>query len=62
MLGLSANKIGRLAKEHELKTDEFGTWVRDKSPYSSKEVDSFRYNDKAVDRFREIVGAEVNDE
>jgi prophage antirepressor-like protein len=62
MLGLSANKIGRLAKEHELKTDEFGTWVRDKSPYSSKEVDSFRYNDKAVERFREIVGAEVNDE
>lgn len=55
MLGVSANKIGRLAKEHELKTDEFGAWVRNKSPYSSKEVDSFRYNDKAVEKFRELI-------
>lgn len=55
MFGLSANKIGRIANEHGLKTDEYGEWYRDKSPYSSTEVDTFRYNDKAIERFREIL-------
>ena len=55
MVGISANKIGRLAKEYDMKTDEFGAWYHDKSPYSSHEVDTFRYNDKAVERFKELV-------
>ncbi|MDE6789184.1 MAG: Rha family transcriptional regulator [Ruminococcus sp.] len=55
LFGVSAQAIGRLATKHNLKTDEYGKWYRDKSPYSSKEVDTFRYNDKAVERFREII-------
>ncbi len=55
MFGISAQKVGNLAKKYNLKTDEYGSWYRDKSPYSSKEVDTFRYNDKAVERFREIL-------
>lgn len=55
MFGLSANKIGRIAKEHGLKTAEYGEWYRDKSPYSSTEVDTFRYNDKAVEKFKAIL-------
>jgi prophage antirepressor-like protein len=55
MLGVSANKIGRVAKEHNMKTDEFGAWYHDKSPYSSKEVDSFRYNEKAIEKLRELL-------
>lgn len=39
-----------------MKVKEFGEWYKDKSPYSSKEVDSFRYNDKAVEKFRELLG------
>lgn len=59
MVGVSANKIGKLANAHGMKTDEFGAWYHDKSPYSSHEVDTFRYNDKAVEKFREIIGEET---
>lgn len=54
MFGVSAQKIGRTAKANNMKTNEYGEWYRDKSPYSTKEIDTFRYNDKAVDKFREI--------
>jgi prophage antirepressor-like protein len=59
MVGVSANKIGKLANAHGMKTDEFGAWYHDKSPYSSHEVDTFRYNDKAVEKFHEIIGGEM---
>lgn len=59
MVGVSANKIGKLANAHGMKTDEFGAWYHDKSPYSSHEVDTFRYNDKAVEKFREIIEEET---
>lgn len=59
MVGVSANKIGKLANAHGMKTNEFGAWYHDKSPYSSHEVDTFRYNDKAVEKFREIIGEET---
>ena len=59
MVGVSANKIGKLANAHGMKTDEFGAWHHDKSPYSSHEVDTFRYNDKAVEKFREIIEEET---
>lgn len=42
MFGVSAQKIGRLANEYNLKTSEYGEWFRDKSPYSCKEIDTFR--------------------
>lgn len=53
-LGISAQKVGSLAIANGLKTDEFGKWFFDKSKYSSKEVTTFRYNDKAVERLREL--------
>lgn len=55
MLGVSAQKIGHIANVNNMKTSEYGAWYRDKSAYSSKEVDVFRYNDKAVEKFREIL-------
>lgn len=58
MLGISANMVGKIAKAHGLKTDQYGKWFHDKSPHSNKEVDSFRYNDAAVHRFREILGVQ----
>lgn len=56
MFGLSGNKIGRIANEHGLKTPEYGEYYRSKSEYSSKEVDTFVYNDKAVEKFKAIIG------
>lgn len=55
MFGVSAQKIGRVSNEHGLKTAEYGEWYRSKSEYSNKEVDTFVYNDKAVEKFREIL-------
>lgn len=55
LVGCSANKIGKLAKDNKLKAQEYGMWVMDKSRYSSKEVSTFRYNDKAVERFKELL-------
>ncbi|MCM1223565.1 MAG: Bro-N domain-containing protein [Lachnospiraceae bacterium] len=55
MFGISAQKIGNIAKKYNLKTEEYGSWYRDKSPYSNKEVDTFRYNDNAIEKFREIL-------
>lgn len=54
--GVSAQIIGKLANKHNLKTNEYGSWYRDKSPYSNKEVDTFRYNDNAVKKFKELLG------
>ncbi len=56
MFGVSAQKIGRVSNEHGMKTEEYGKYYRTKSQHSCKELDSFVYNDKAVERFREIFG------
>lgn len=55
MLGVTAQKIGRISNEHNMKIPEYGAWYRSKSEYSDREVDTFRYNDKAIERFREIL-------
>lgn len=55
LLGVSASKIGRLANTHGLKTSEYGKYFYDKSKYSNKEVETFRYFKKAVDIFRNLL-------
>lgn len=54
--GVSANMVGRMANQNGLKTPEYGKEVWDKSPHSSKQVSTWRYNEKAVSRLREILG------
>lgn len=41
MLGISANKVGRIANANGLKTPEYGRYVADKSKNSDKEVETF---------------------
>ena len=55
MLNVSAHRIGRLANLHKLKTAEYGSWYHDKAKHSGKEVETFRYNAKAIDKFRQIL-------
>lgn len=55
-LGISANKVGQLANKHGLKTSEYGAWFVDKSPYSSKEVETFRYYENVIPKLREALG------
>jgi len=57
-LGISAAKVGRIANAYGLKTEEFGIFVLDKSRYSSKEVTTFRYNEKGKARLKEILSGD----
>ncbi|HBC3164102.1 TPA: hypothetical protein ACHGDV_000543 [Escherichia coli] len=61
-LKISANKVGRIANTYMLKTEQYGKWFIDKSPYSDKQVESFRYNNRGVRKIEEILDAENNAE
>jgi hypothetical protein len=52
--GISANMVGRIANELGLKTEEYGMFLLSKSPYSLKQVTTFQYKRKMVDRIREF--------
>ena len=56
-LGISANKVGRIAKANGIKapegeSNEYGRWIFSKSQYSSREVSSFIYSEAGLDWFR----------
>ncbi len=55
MLEVSANKIGRAANKHELKTEKFGKYFLDKSAHSAKQVEAFRYNEEGIKALRHII-------
>lgn len=55
MLGVSANKIGKIANQYNLKTPQYGKLFYSKSEYSCKEVETFRYYECAIPKFREIL-------
>lgn len=60
MLGVSAQKIGRIANANDLKTDQYGIFVMDKSAHSSKQVEAFRYNAEGIKALRHLIhGADV---
>lgn len=60
ILGVSAQKIGRIANANNLKTDEFGIFVMDKAAHSSKQVEAFRYNAEGIKALRHLIhGSEV---
>lgn len=55
MCGISANMVGKIANAHNLKTEEFGVFVLDKARGHNKQFPNFRYNQKGVDRIKELV-------
>ena len=57
-VGLSANKVGRIATANGLKapageSNEYGRWIFSKSRYSSREVPSWIYSESGLDWFKE---------
>ena len=58
MLGMSANRVGRIANTHGLKTEEYGLYYLSKSQHSDKQVEHFRYFESAIDKFKAILGEE----
>lgn len=61
MFGISANKVGKLANQHKLKTEEYGKLFYSKSEHSVKEVETWRYYDSVIPAFEGILGHEVLD-
>lgn len=59
MFGVSANKIGKLANKHNLKTDAYGKLFYSKSEHSAKEVETWRYYESAIPVFEKIFGREA---
>ena len=47
-IGISANMVGRIANRHNLKTEKYGKWFKDKSRNSQKEVSTFRYFENVI--------------
>lgn len=58
LLGLTKNKIGRITTQNGLKTEEYGIEVMDKSPYSVKEMPTFRYYETVIPKIKEILEKE----
>lgn len=59
MFGISANRIGRIANQNNLKVPEFGEYRRDKSRHSSHECDTWVYFATVIPEFERILGRKV---
>lgn len=55
VLGISANKVGKISNEHHLKMPEYGQWFYDKARHSDKQVETWRYYDNVIDVMRQYV-------
>ena len=55
ILGITAHKVGMLANKFALKSDAYGKYFYDKSPNSNKQVETFRYYEDTVEKFKEIL-------
>ena len=55
IIGISANKVGMIANANNLKTEEYGKIFYDKSRYSNKEVETFRYYENVIPLMRGLV-------
>lgn len=54
-LGVSANKIGRLANKYNLKNDKYGELCGDITS-SGRPVQNFYYYEEAIEKFKELLG------
>ena len=55
VLGVSANKVGRIANANGLKTAEYGMLYLSKSEHGPKQVETWRYYDCVIDKFKSIL-------
>ena len=58
IIGISAQKVGRIANKHGIKppegeSNQYGRWIMSKSKYSAREVPSFIYSGNGLEWFRE---------
>ena len=58
-LGISSNKMGKLANAHNLKTEKYGIYVLDKARSHSKQFENFRYYENVIPVLKGILESEV---
>ncbi len=55
-LGVTANKVGRIANDHGLKTPEHGEFRLNKAAGHDKQIETFYYNERGIKAIGEIIG------
>ncbi len=55
MLGVSAHKIGTLSNKNGMKCDFYGEWFYDKAKSADKQVETFRYYERAIPAFKKLL-------
>ena len=55
ILGISANRIGRIANLNNLKNEKYGKWFIDKAKHTNKEIEAFRYNQAGINCIRKLL-------
>ncbi len=55
ILGISANKVGRIANLNNLKNEKYGKWFIDKAKHTNKEIEAFRYNQAGIDCIKRLL-------
>ncbi len=53
--GISPNAVGRIANQNGLKTPDYGIMVWDKAKNANKQVQSWRYNQAAIDKMKTLI-------
>lgn len=57
-IDISVQKFGKLSNENNLKIDKYGKFYRDKSKYSDKIVETFRYYENVLEAVKDIISAD----
>lgn len=55
IVGISANKVGRIANLNHLKNEKYGKWFIDKAKHTNKEIEAFRYNQAGIDYIKQLL-------
>ncbi|EGT3600679.1 phage antirepressor Ant [Clostridium perfringens] len=58
-LGISSNKVGRLANDHNLKTPEFGMFFKQTLEKNDKEVEEFKYYENVIPVLQSLLNVQV---
>lgn len=57
-IDISVQKFGKLSNENNLKIDKYGKFYRDKSKYSDRIVETFRYYENVLEAVKDIISAD----
>lgn len=57
LLGVHRNTIGKIANANQMKTKEYGHWELGEAEFNSSQRETFVYNAKAVQKFRELLSS-----